>query len=77
MHWANGSPVQYVGLTCGLAFSLAAAQTTLETESWTERMMSVSSVWSVKAITNTDLKRAQTAALIQVRVLRLCRRLHL
>ena len=60
--------MQVVGLTCGLAFSLAAAQTTLETESWTERMMSVSSVWSVKAITNTDLKRAQNAAVIQVRV---------
>ena len=68
--------MQVVGLTCGLAFSLAAAQTTLETESWTERMMSVSSVWSVKAITNTDLKRAQNAAVIQVRVPSSCRTCH-
>lgn len=67
IHLANVStPPQFVGLTCALAFSLASTQTTVETENWTQRMLSVSSVWSVKTITNTDLKRAQTAQLIQV-----------
>ncbi|KIM44829.1 hypothetical protein M413DRAFT_67386 [Hebeloma cylindrosporum] len=57
--------VTFVSVTSFLAFSLAATQTTLETEYWTERMVAVSSVWTLKTITNTDLKRAQTAELIQ------------
>jgi len=60
-------PPKFVTVTSFLAFSLAATQTTIETEYWTERMVAVSSVWTLKTITNTDLKRAQTAELIQVR----------
>ena len=49
-----------------LAISAAAAKTTLETEYWTQRMVALSSVWSLKTISNTDLKRVQNAELIQV-----------
>ncbi|KAF8801330.1 hypothetical protein BYT27DRAFT_7198411 [Phlegmacium glaucopus] len=48
-----------------LGFTVAAATTTVETEYWTQRMVALSSVWSLKSITNTDLKRAQNAELIQ------------
>ncbi|KAF8972677.1 hypothetical protein BDZ97DRAFT_1649500 [Flammula alnicola] len=56
---------KFASITSFLAFSVAATQTSIETEYWTERMAAVSSIWSVKPITNTDLKRAQTAELIQ------------
>jgi rhomboid-like protein len=53
-------------VTSFFAFVLAATQTHVETEYWKEKMMSQSPIWSVKTITNTDLKRAQNAELIQV-----------
>ncbi|PPQ96801.1 hypothetical protein CVT26_006204 [Gymnopilus dilepis] len=55
----------FVTATSFAAFILAAAQTTIETEYWTERMKALSPVWSVKSISNTDLKRAQNSELIQ------------
>ncbi|PPQ79671.1 hypothetical protein CVT25_003245 [Psilocybe cyanescens] len=57
--------VLFATLASFLAFSVAAAQTDLETDHWIERMVAVAPVWSVKAISNTDLKRAQNAELIQ------------
>ncbi|KAF9526093.1 hypothetical protein CPB83DRAFT_870558 [Crepidotus variabilis] len=55
----------FVSATGFLAFMIAATETSLETEYWTERMSTLSPVWTVKTITNTDLKRAQNAELIQ------------
>ncbi|KDR68010.1 hypothetical protein GALMADRAFT_231645 [Galerina marginata CBS 339.88] len=55
----------FATLTSFLAFTYAATQTTIETDHWTERMLASSPVWNVKTITNTDLKRAQNAELIQ------------
>ena len=49
-----------------LAITIAAAKTTSETEYWKKRMVALSSVWDLKSITNTDLKRAQYTELIQV-----------
>ncbi|KAF8159829.1 hypothetical protein B0H34DRAFT_704954 [Crassisporium funariophilum] len=57
--------LSFVVIGSFLAFTIAASQTTAETEFWAERMVALSSVWSLKAITNTDLKRAQNAELIQ------------
>ena len=51
------------------AFVLAATETHIETEYWKEKMTTLSPIWGVKTITNTDLKRAQNAELIQVCVL--------
>lgn len=45
---------------------MAAIQTTSETEYWKKRMVTLSSVWNLKSITNTDLKRVQYTELIQV-----------
>lgn len=44
----------------------ASSETHLDTEEWKQKMKTLSPVWSVKTITNTDLKRAQNAELIQV-----------
>jgi rhomboid-like protein len=49
-----------------LAISIAAYKTSSETEYWKKKMVALSSVWNLKAITNTDLKRAQHSELIQV-----------
>lgn len=57
---------QFVVITSFLAFVYAGTETHLETQHWKEKMTTLSSVWSVKTITNTDLKRAQNAELIQV-----------
>ena len=74
---ADPFPPKFVTVTSFLAFSLAATQTTIETEYWTERMVAASSVWTLTTITNTDLKRAQTAELIQVRTPTKCLWLYL
>jgi len=63
----NGSR-KFVVTGSFLAFTIAAAKTTVETDYWTQRMVALSSVWSLKSITNTDLKRAQSAELIQVSI---------
>ncbi|PPQ73067.1 hypothetical protein CVT24_001612, partial [Panaeolus cyanescens] len=55
----------YVSVVGSVIFVLAAAQTNYETEFWKAKLASLSPVWSVKAITNTDLKRVQNAELIQ------------
>ncbi|KAH9479680.1 Presenilins-associated rhomboid-like protein, mitochondrial [Psilocybe cubensis] len=52
-----------VASTFALVF--ASVQTSIETDEWIERMVAVAPIWSVKAISNTDLKRAQNAELIQ------------
>lgn len=49
-----------------VALTVASAKTTIETEYWAQRMVALSSVWNLKTITNTDLKRAQNVQLIQV-----------
>ena len=49
-----------------LAITIAAFKTTSETEYWKKRMVTLSSVWNLKSITNADLKRAQHTELIQV-----------
>ena len=49
-----------------LAITIAATQTTSETEYWKKRMVAISSVWNMKSITNTDLKRAKYTEFIQV-----------
>lgn len=59
---------KFVSVTSFFAFAFAATQTHVETESLKEKMRSLSPVWSVKAITNTDLKRVQNAELIQVAI---------
>jgi len=56
-------------ITSFLAFVYAGTETQHETESWKKKMTTLSPVWTVKTITNTDLKRAQNAELIQVSVL--------
>ncbi|KAF9564290.1 hypothetical protein CPC08DRAFT_705466 [Agrocybe pediades] len=60
-----GKQILFVAVGSFFAVTLAATQTTIETEHWTERMLSVSPIWNVKALTNQDLKRAQNAELIQ------------
>ena len=57
---------QFVAIASMSAFVLAATETHVETEYWKEKMTSLSPVWGVKTITNTDLKRAQNGELIQV-----------
>ena len=57
---------QFVVVTSLLAFMYAGTTTQLETENWKKRMTALSPVWSVRTITNTDMKRAQAAELIQV-----------
>lgn len=57
---------QFATLASSFAFIYASIQTSIETDEWIERMVAVAPVWSVKAISNTDLKRAQNAELIQV-----------
>ena len=59
---------KFVVIGSFLALSVAAASTSVETEYWTQKMVALSSVWSLKSITNTDLKRAQNAELIQVSI---------
>ena len=56
-------------VTSLLAFVYAGTETQRETENWRKKMTTLSPVWTVKTITNTDLKRAQNAELIQVSVL--------
>ncbi|KIK07798.1 hypothetical protein K443DRAFT_128905 [Laccaria amethystina LaAM-08-1] len=48
-----------------LAFMYAASQTNIETDYWTKKMTSTSSVWTFQSITSTDLKRAQNSELIR------------
>ena len=57
---------QFVAIASMSTFVLAATETHVETEYWKEKMTSLSPVWGVKTITNTDLKRAQNGELIQV-----------
>lgn len=59
---------KFVAVVSFLGFSAAAAQTTVETEYWARRMAASSSIWSLKAITNMDLKRAQNIELIRVSI---------
>ncbi|KAF8199109.1 hypothetical protein BJ912DRAFT_845165 [Pholiota molesta] len=56
---------KFVGTTSAFAFALAAIWTTQDTESRVDRMTTLSPVWSVKTITNADLKRVQNAEMIQ------------
>lgn len=48
-----------------LAFMYAASRTNIETDYWTKRMTSVSSVWTFQSLTSTDLKRAQNVEVIK------------
>lgn len=49
-----------------MAFMYAASRTNIETDYWTKKMTSISSVWTFQSITSTDLKRAQNSELIKV-----------
>ena len=49
-----------------LLFNVAAVKTTTETENLKKKMVALSSVLSLKSITNTDLKRVQNSDLVRV-----------
>ena len=49
-----------------LAFMNAASRTNIETDYWTKKMTSTSSVWTFQSLTSTDLKRAQNVEVIRV-----------
>ncbi|KAF5316468.1 hypothetical protein D9619_006592 [Psilocybe cf. subviscida] len=56
--------ILFVGLTSFVLYTVAAVQTSVETEYWTERLTAASAVWSVKPIKNEDLQRAQHQDLV-------------
>lgn len=60
--------LQFVVFGSALAFSYAAVRTNIETEYWTRRLTASSFVWSTQAMTSVDLKRAQNAEVIKVRL---------